>query len=235
MKVVVTGKNGVLSSELQKINMTITALDSINYDVADRSIVQKLSIISPDIIIHAAAATNSVTIKNNPLQAIQTNIVGTANIAEYCLTNNKRLIYISTDYVYPGKKGDYREKDPIFPHNEYAWTKLGGECSARLVPNHLIIRTSFGANDYPNEYAWDNLITSKDYVDVIAPMIQQAALSEVVGIINIGTEPKSVYDYAARRNKIKKGQIDIKKNFSLNLEKYEQSFINQRVSYNRTR
>jgi dTDP-4-dehydrorhamnose reductase len=225
MKIAVTGKNGVLSSELQTIDTSIIALDSVSYDITDRSIVQKLITLNPDIIIHAAAATNSVIINSNPLQAIQVNIVGTANVAEYCLRNNKRLVYISTDYVYPGKKGNYREKDPIFPHNEYAWTKLGGECSARLVPNYLIIRTSFGANDYPNEYAWDNLITSKDYVDVIAPMIHQAALSEVVGIINIGTEPKSVYDYAARRNRVKKGQTSIKKNFSLNLEKYEQSFI----------
>ena len=96
----------------------------------------------------------------------------------------------------------------------------------RLVSDHLIIRTSFGASEYPNEYAWDNLITSKDYVDIIAPMIYKAALSEVIGIINIGTEPKSVYDYAMRRSNVKKGQIKVKKNFSLSLKKYEQSFIN---------
>jgi dTDP-4-dehydrorhamnose reductase len=225
MKVAITGKNGILSSELQKINTALIALNSIDYNIIDRSIIQKLNTLNPDIIIHAAAETNSIKIKNNPLQAIHTNIVGTANVAEYCLTYDKRLVYISTDYIYPGNEGDYREEDSILPHNEYAWTKLGGECSARLVPNHLIIRTSFGASEYPNEYAWDNLITSKDYVDVIAPMIHKAALSQVVGVVNIGTDPKSVYDYAARRNKVKKGHTKNKKDFSLNLEKYEQSFI----------
>ena len=226
MKIIVTGKNGILSSELQKIDTNLIALDSINYNVSDKSIIQKLTTLNPDIIIHAAAITNSIEVENNPLQSIQTNIIGTANIAEYCLINNKRLVYISTDYIYPGEKGDYKETDPILPNNNYAWTKLGGECSVRLIPNHLIIRTSFGPSKFPYPEAWDNQIVSKDYVDVITPMILKSTKSNVIGILNIGTYSKTIFEYASKRNKvhpIKKSTIN---NFSLNTDKYEQLFFN---------
>ena len=63
MKVVITGKNGLLSSQLQIIDTNITALDSVNYNVIDKSIIQKLNNMNPDIIIHAAAVTNSAIIK----------------------------------------------------------------------------------------------------------------------------------------------------------------------------
>ena len=49
-----------------------------------------------------------------------------------------RLIYMSTDYVYPGTTGNYKEEDPLLPINDYAWTKLGGECAVQLYNNSLI-------------------------------------------------------------------------------------------------
>jgi len=137
------------------------------------------------------------------------------------------LVYISTDYVYNGIQGNYKENDPILPHNEYAWTKLGGECSVRLIPNHLIIRTSFGSNLFPYKQAWENQIVSKDYVDIIAPMILKATKSDLIGILNIGTNPKSIYDYAIKKNP---SVLPIKKetllNFSLNTSKYEKLLNN---------
>lgn len=226
MKIVVTGATGLLSAELKKIDDNIQLLDSIHFDITKKNTILKIKEMNPDIIIHAAAVTNSINVKQNPVPAIQTNIIGTAYISEYCIKNNIRLVYISTDYVYPGTKGNYIETDSLYPDNEYAWTKLGGECSVKLVPKHLIIRTSFGSTKYPYEYAWDNLITSKDYVDVIAPMIYKSSISSEIGILNIGTEPKSVYEYAKNRNSIKRGCATTNKNFSLNLEKYEKLFNN---------
>lgn len=226
MIVAATGQSGLLVSTLYDIDNSIVRLGSVDNDIRSSSIKKKLHKLNPDIIIHAGASTNSVSINQNPIEAIRTNIIGSAHISEYCIANHKRVVYISTDYVYPGLVGNYKESDPILPNNDYAWTKLGGECSIRLVPNHLIIRTSFGASNFPYDVAWGNQIVSKDYVDVIAPMIYKAALSKVVGILNIGTEPKSLYDYAAKRNNIKKSQLNNKKDFSLNLEKYEQSFNN---------
>ena len=225
MKIAITGKSGLLSQEIQKLLPEIIILDSKNFNIINSNIITKLKKINPNIIIHAGAITDSNIVKNNPSSAITTNIIGTANIAKYCIQYNKRLVYISTDYVYDGKIGNYKETDPVLPYNEYAWTKLGGECSTILVPNHLIIRTSFGANKFPYNKAWINHLVSKDYIDIIAPMILKATQSEITGILNIGTESKTMYGYAQKRNKVQPIEKTINTNFTLNIEKYEQSFL----------
>lgn len=226
MKTVITGKNGLLSLELQNLDLDLIGLSSKEYDISKKSIIKKLNNINPDVIIHCGAITNSIEIDKNPSPAISTNIIGTANIANYCIKYNKRIIFISTDYVYQGIDGSYKESDPLLPHNNYAWTKLAGECSIRLVPNHLIIRTSFGPSKFPYLHAWSNQIVSKDYVDIIAPMILKAIKSNVVGVLNIGTSPKTMFEYASKRNKVLPTEKNPSTNFSLNLEKYEQLFSN---------
>lgn len=226
MKIVVTGKKGLLSSELQNIDLNIIGLSSNDYDITNPNIFDKLEKINPDIIIHTAAVTNSLKIVDDPILSINTNIIGTANIVKYCHKYNKRLVYISTDYIYPGSKGNYNESDPILPYNKYAWTKLGGECSVILLDNYLIIRTSFGDSNFPYEQAWGNQIVSKDYVDVIAPKILKASISNINGILNIGTNPKTIFEYASKRNNVKESFLNNKTNFSLNINKYEQLFSN---------
>jgi dTDP-4-dehydrorhamnose reductase len=233
MRIAITGKSGNLTQELQRIHPEIIVLDSYNYNINNPNTTSRLMAYNLDVVIHAGAVTDSNLVESNPTQAINTNIIGTANLSNYCIQQNKRLVYISTDYVYPGETGDYKETDNISPYNQYAWTKLGGECSVCLVPDHLIIRTSFGASKFPHEQAWINQLVSKDYVDIIAPKILQAAKSSVVGILNIGTEPKSLFDYAQRRNNVKPGKKLHDKNFTLNTSKYEQLFSNKGVSYNR--
>lgn len=226
-KIAITGKSGLLSQELQKLYTDLIVLDSDNYNIIDSNISKKLKLIAPNIIIHAAAITDSNIVKQNPVSAINTNIIGTANICNYCIQSHTRLIYISTDYVYEGTNGNYKETDSVLPYNEYAWTKLGGECSVKLVPNSLIIRTSFGSSKFPYSGAWANQLVSKDYVDVIAPMILNAILSSHIGILNIGTDAKSLYEYAIKRNNYIHPIYNIHvKNFTLNTEKYEQLFSN---------
>ena len=226
MKIIITGKKGLLSSELQNIDLNLIGLSSKNYDISKQSIIKKLNNINPDIIIHSGAITDSFVVDQNPSLAINTNIIGTAHIANYCIKYNKRLVFISTDYIYSGVKGDYKESDEILPYNNYAWTKLAGECSVRLVFNHLIIRTSFGSNTFPYSQAWTNQIVSKDYVNIIAPMILKAAKSNVIGVLNIGTSPKTMFEYASKQNTVLPIKKEQPTNFSLNLERYEQLFSN---------
>jgi len=226
-KITITGKNGLLSSKLQQLDPNIIPLPSKEFDIRN-NIVNQLINLNPDVVIHAAALTDSTKVKSNPIDFIQTNIIGTAHISNYCIQNNKRLIYISTDYIYPGVTGDYKETDPIHPANDYAWTKLGGECSVRLVSNHLIIRTSFGSDLFPYKHAWVNQIVSKDYIDVIAPMILKAVTSNLTGILNIGTSPKSIHEYAVEKNPfVLPLDKETSSNFSLNISKYEKLFNNQ--------
>ena len=73
-------------------------------------------------------------------RSIDLNIIGTANITKACVKKNVKLIYLSTNYVYPGIRGNYKEIDPVKPFNNYAWSKLGGEASVQLYKNSLILR-----------------------------------------------------------------------------------------------
>jgi dTDP-4-dehydrorhamnose reductase len=216
--IIIIGGTGLLGRELSKNEDTL-ALDS-NFDLYEFTKIKEfLDENKPNIIINCAAI-KSEKVDKYPIESINLNIIGSANISKYCIEKNIRLIYISTDYVYPGDIGNFKEDDNLNPQNNYAWTKLAGESSTRLVKNHLIIRTSFGDSIFPYEYAFENLYTSKDYVDIIAPMIFKVSTSNIIGTINVGTEKKSIFDYANRRNNILSSNMTNSKDFSLNIQKF---------------
>ena len=221
MRTLVLGGTGLLGKELKKIDGELICLGRDECDVTYIAKVDDVIIKhKPDLVILSAACLNNHS--NNEL--ILTNIIGAGIVSRICSIRAKRLVYISTDYVYPSTSGNYKESDPVLPFNDYAWSKLGGECAVRLVPNHLIIRTSFGATEFPYEVAYNNKWTSKDYVDIIAPMILQAAKSDLQGVINIGTEKKTIFDYANRRNEVKGKPLTDNlspRDSSLNLSKWK--------------
>ena len=220
MSIVVTGGSGLLGKELYNINNDLICLNS-EFDVFEfKKLRDLLDQSDVSIIIHCAALKTE-GVDKSPIHAINVNIIGSANLSKYCIENKIRLVYISTDYVYPGKDGNYKESDYLYPHNKYSWTKLAGEASTLLVDNHLIIRTSFGESIFPYEQAYDNLFTSKDYVDIIAPMILKASLSKETGVINIGTDRKSLFEYANYRNDIDSSSLNNQKDFSLNTDKFK--------------
>lgn len=68
------------------------------------------------------------------------------------------------------------------------------------MPNHLIIRTSFGASKFAYPAAFSDKWTSREYVDVIAPSILEAARSPLTGVLNLGGVRRSMYEYAIERN-----------------------------------
>lgn len=201
MKILLTGGSGLLGTELLKLNNNIIAPSHSELDINNKEeVLSYINKINPDIVIHAAAVLDNRVLENNPEIAINTNISGSANIAIACIKNNIRLCYLSTDYIYQGTRGNYIEEDEILPFNFYAWTKLGGECSVKGVKNHLIIRVSFGKSEFSYPVAFSDKWSSKDYVDIIAPMILEAALSPLTGILNLGTDRKTLFNYAKLRN-----------------------------------
>jgi dTDP-4-dehydrorhamnose reductase len=226
MKIFVIGGTGILGSELKRIDNELLCIGS-EYDIYEFSkLKSKLDDENPDIIVNCCAI-KSENVDKNPIKSIDVNIIGSANISKYCIENKKRLVYISTDYVYPGESGDYSEKDYLYPNNNYAWTKLSGEVPVKMVDNHLIIRTSFG-DKFEHESAYKNLFTSKDYVDVIAPMILKSIKSDFIGVMNIGTQRKSIYEYATKRmENVKYTFLDKTKDFSLNINIYKKTIENE--------
>jgi dTDP-4-dehydrorhamnose reductase len=202
-KILLLGGNGLLGTELKKhLVGNVYSPTKIKLNISNSEDFPVLGYSDLTHIINLAAIKEEKDVIADPWQAIETNIIGAAHCALASMHYNARYIYISTDYVYPdiaGTQNVNHEDSNLYPQNEYAWTKLAGEASARLVKNHAIIRTSFFPNEFPYKKAYSFKWSSKDYVDIIAPKIAKVILSEFVGTINVGSERHSIYEIAKER------------------------------------
>lgn len=149
-----------------------------------------------EMMVHAAAFTSPPKVEEDPLQALDVNIIGTANVVKLCAKYDMKIIYICTDYVFKGDEGNYGEEDPVYPVNKYAWSKLGGECAVRLYDNSIIIRTSFGPNVFPYDGAFVDQWTSREDVKTIARKISRLIDSNFKGTIHLGSQRRTVFEYA---------------------------------------
>ena len=114
--------------------------------------------IKPDYLIHCAALSRPMNIHDKKInESITTNIIGTANIVKICSQKKIKLIYFSTNYVYPGKKGNYKETDPVLPINNYAISKLGGECAVQMYKNSLILRICMTEKPFLHKKAFQDV------------------------------------------------------------------------------
>lgn len=194
-----TGGSGLLGRVLRQLDATLIAPTRAELDVTDRGQVDEIiARLKPGVVLHAAAFTRNVEIRRDPERAARVNIAGTAHVAAACIAHGARLVYVSSDYVYADTPGPHREDEPLLPLNLYAWSKLGGECAARMVPDHLIIRTSFGPAPYEYERAAADKVTCRQLVRDAAPRILAMAGSDLAGVVNLGDEPKSMLAYARR-------------------------------------
>lgn len=238
-----TGVHGILGTELEENPfMDFIPVSRAFCDITDDDSVMYFDdCVNKDIsrgiihgIVHCAAFTDVPGAEKKRKEAIATNVRGTENMATVCHMYGGRFVYISTDYVYPGETGNYSEEDVTRPVNFYAMTKLMGEAYAD-GDSDLIIRTSFKPNcPWPYAKAFDDLFTSADYVDVIAPKIVDLIANMETGVYNVGTERKSIYELARRRNTTVEpmSRKDIKNVFlpadvSMNLKKYNDYYNSQ--------
>lgn len=197
--ILVTGGSGLLGSELRRLLPDAFYPTRNEFDVTKREQMDEyVGGKNLTTIFHGAAFTSPPKVDENPEEAISSNIVGTSNVASLCIKYGMRLIYVSTDYVFPGDKGNYRESDAVYPVNKYAWSKLGGECAVRMCDNAVIIRTSFGPAEFPYKKAFVDQWTSRETVSSIAGMMLKVIYSDFRGVIHIGGERKTVYDYALK-------------------------------------
>lgn len=203
--ILITGGSGRLCGEILKANQqyhNIIAPPKMEMDITNYDCISEVvKTTKPDIIIHAAALTNPLSIhEENPTKSININIVGTCNIVKICIENDIKLIYISTDYVYPKNKINLKETDALLPFNNYGWSKLGGECAVKMHKKHLIIRGSLYPTPFPHEKAFSNILRNNIYQDEAARII--LLLLEKEGTINIGSnETKSYFELAKQTNK----------------------------------
>src|SRR3989344_9205437 len=198
MTILMTGGSGLLGKEILKLDPKIIAPSRSELEITNlNSVVKAFEKYKPDVVLHCAAATKPPEHAKNPELGLTVNIIGTANVARACVRFGKKLVYTSTDYIYVGR-GHHKEEEPLWSSYNFGWSKLGGECAVQLVPNHLILRLSFGPVPFPWDKVYDNQYNSKLYVDEMAPLVLLVAKSDTRGIMNIGGPRTSLADYAKR-------------------------------------
>ena len=215
-KIIFTGGSGRFGKVFKKFNSNkknIYYPSSSIFDITNSKKMERyIKKIKPKFIIHTAALSRPMQIhENNIEKSISINIIGTSKIVKLCKKYKIKLIYFSTNYVYPLKKGSYKEDHPLLPFNNYGWSKLGGECAVQMLKNSLILRICMTERPFLHEYAYTNVKTNfmfhDDLVKVFFKLINKK------GIINVGGPAQSVYNFAIKSNKkVKKKILKGKKN-----------------------
>ena len=212
-KIVVTGGSGRFAQSLKKIkskyNFVYPSTKSLNI-INLNSIKKFLKKEKPSSVLHLAALSRPmIQHDKNISKSINLNIIGTANLVNICSELKIKLIYFSTSYVYPGKKGNYKEHDTLLPWNNYAWSKLGGECAVQMYKNSLILRVSMTEKPFIHKKAFANVKMNFLFHEELAKILVK--IIDKKGIINVGGAAQTVYKFAKKYNsKVKK--IFVKKN-----------------------
>mgnify|MGYP006102233579 FL=1 len=201
-KIIITGGLGRFAQILKAKNINL----NINYPSKKELNILKISSIKnyikktkPKYLIHSAALSRPMSIHDKEIsKSIDTNIIGTANIVKICAEFNIKLIYFSTGYVYEGKKGNYKETDPVLPINNYARSKLGGECAVAMYKNSLILRITMCEKPFLHKFAFSDIKTNFMYHEDLVNILPK--ILNYKGIINIGGKIQSVYNFAKKNN-----------------------------------
>ena len=113
----------------------------------------------PEVVVHLAAIADVAAAENNQARATAVNVSATARVAQRCTQHQARLIYLSSEYVFSGDRGNYKEDDTPQPNTHYGRTKWQAELAvAREASRWSIVRTSL-------VYGWppsgrQNLVTA---------------------------------------------------------------------------
>ena len=222
-KILVTGGDGRFANELKKIKtrFKFIFLNKKQLNICNlSSILKAIKKNKPDVLLHLAGLSRPMNIhQKNITKSISLNIIGTANLVAACSQHKIKIIYFSTSYIYPGKKGNYDEKDPLLPWNNYGWSKLGGECSVQMYKNSLILRACMTQKPFVHKKAYvnvsSNFIYHEDLVKIFLKIINKR------GIYNIGGKSQSIYNFVKKNNdkvekKYSKGEFPLNQNMNLN-------------------
>ncbi|MEK3854445.1 dTDP-4-dehydrorhamnose reductase [Cytobacillus sp. FSL H8-0458] len=148
MKILITGANGQLGKHLLSTlehSHTVIGLGRNELDILNKEKVNTvISTLKPEIIIHSAAFTAVDQCELDPKKAFEINGLGTGYVAQAASNINARMFYISSDYVFDGKKNSpYNEDDEPNPISAYGMSKWLGEKLVQKFNNGTIIRTSW--------------------------------------------------------------------------------------------
>ena len=202
-KILVTGGDGRFASELKKVKTKFKLIfcSKRELDICSKqSINKKISKYKPNYVLHLAGLSRPMKIhEKNIIKSINLNIIGTANIVNECVKKKIKLIYISTNYLYPGIKGNYKESDALLPWNNYGWSKLGGESAVQMYKNSLIVRCALTEYPFKHKKAFSdvksNFIYHKDFIPILLKIIDKR------GTINVGGKSQTIFNFVRKEKK----------------------------------
>ncbi len=155
MKIFISGISGQLGYDVAKIleerGIEYKGVSSKELDITDAAAVNALlTTYKPDAVIHCAAWTKVDLAEDEPEKCWSVNVDGTRNIAAACRKLGCKMVYISTDYVFPGDgETPYLPDDDVNPKSVYGASKYAGELAVKaLLEKYFIVRISwvFGIN-----------------------------------------------------------------------------------------
>jgi dTDP-4-dehydrorhamnose reductase len=220
-RLLITGASGLLGANLvlaateeyevialyYRHAIELAGVQSISADLSQPGIAKELfDRYKPDWVIHSAADTSIDELESNPKRAFRMNRDMAANVAEAAQEIEAKMVHISTDAVFDGRDGPYREGDPTEPVNVYGKSKLAGEQAVQAIcPEALILRTNiFGWNAQSKsslaEWFLNNLmqgIPCKGFDDVyfnpllvnhLWVIINSLIKSDLWGVFHVGSD-----------------------------------------------
>jgi dTDP-4-dehydrorhamnose reductase len=210
IKILVSGSNGQLGSELKEIasqfkNYEFIFLSRTELSIANSNALEEQFVIhQPSYFINCAAYTAVDKAEEEKEMAEEINGRAVGVIATLCRKYYCRLIHISTDYVFNGQaKSPLKEDDPVDPVNAYGETKLMGERLAMQNTDAIIIRTSWVYSKYGKNFVktMKRLMGEKDSVSVVSDQVGSptyaADLAEaIIKIITTGNWEPGIYNYS---------------------------------------
>jgi len=210
-KILVTGANGQLGSEIKELAANYPDFDFMFTDIADfpldktEEIIANFKRIQPDIVINCAAYTAVDKAEEDQVTADAINHLSIATLASLCQDLGAKLVHVSTDYVFDGTSPTaYKEDDKPNPRSVYGVTKLAGEiaCSTNC-PESIIIRTAWVYSEFGNNFVKTmlRLMTERDTLSVVNDQIGSptyaADLAQVIlTILDSNKWEPGIYHYS---------------------------------------
>lgn len=207
MKIAVTGAKGCIGQRLVSMGATPLSCDvTVRYEVWNELITAK-----PDIVVHCAAISSADECEKDYERAISVNVFGTNTVCEMAEKAGAKTILLSSDQVFDGKEGEYKEDDIPNPIHDYGRTKLGAEGIAQLYDAKIlrISRCFYSQSKDISEYLLRlennieievpyHIYRSYCHMDYIAKGIWEYAkrFEEMPEVLHLaGSHPVSFFDF----------------------------------------